>query len=95
MLHSFCGTSNAFQPLLPSLAAFVFLRSSEQCHLYCFDVAEHCLCRTIYVAILQGRHDNRVLLAIAEPVIFRERFAFEFDPGIAAADYLQNAIETD
>ena len=94
MLHSFCGTSNAFQPLLPSLAAFVFLRSSEQCHLYCFDVAEHCLCGTIYVAIFQGRHHIRVLLAIAKPAVFGERFAFEFDPGVAAADNLQNAIET-
>ncbi len=57
------------------------------------DVPEHRLRRAICIAVLQRRDDAGVLCAIIAPPVFRERLAFELDPGVAAANDLQDVVD--
>src|SRR6202030_3246029 len=71
------------------------LPPSKQSYLDCFDVAEHGLCGAIRVPVFQRRDHVGVLLAVMQPTVLRERFALELDPGIAAADDLEDAVDAD
>ena len=58
-------------------------------------MAEHGRRGAVSITSLERGDHIGVLLAVTQPAVLREGFAFELDPGIAAADDLQDAVNAD